>query len=172
MVVIGIDPGLSTTGYGIIEVARNEIKPLEFGGIRTSPGVVLSVRLDKIFQETEALFARWRPDVVVVERLFFSSNARSAMSVGEARGVILLAAQRAGAEIYEYTPLEVKLAMVGEGRGEKGQVKYMVKALLGLREEIPSTHASDALALALCFVHSSGWRNKVGKSERKVGEKD
>ncbi len=144
---------MSTTGFGVVETDGTRIKPLEFGGIRTSPGAVLSARLGKIFDEAEKLFTRYRPDVVAVEQLFFSSNVKSAMRVSEAKGVITLAAHKVGAEVFEYTPLEVKMAMVGGGRAGKEQVRFMVRSLLQLEEPISSTHASDALALALCHLH-------------------
>ncbi len=153
---MGIDPGLANTGYGVVEEAGTALRALGWGGVDTSSGALLSERLDKIFTETEELLRRYAPDAVAVEQLFFSANARSAMSVGEARGVIILAAQRAGVEICEYTPLQVKQAVVGNGRATKDQVEYMVRALLGIKEKLPSSHAADALAMALCYLQSSG----------------
>lgn len=163
---MGIDPGLANTGYGVVEEEGNSLRPLGCGGIETPPGALLSERLDKIFTEMEELLRRYAPDAVVVEQLFFSANARSAMSVGEARGVIILAAQRAGVEICEYTPLQVKQAVVGNGRATKDQVEYMVRALLGIKEKLPSSHASDALAMALCHLQSSGLKRLIDKRPR------
>ncbi len=152
---------MSTTGFGVVEADGTRIRPLEFGGIRTSPGAVLSARLGKIYKEAEKLFARYRPQAVAIEQIFFSSNVKSAMRVSEAKGVIMLAAHRAGAEVFEYTPLEVKMAMVGGGKAGKEQVRFMVRSLLSLEEGIDSTHASDALALALCHLHVHVLRERL-----------
>lgn len=165
---MGIDPGLAATGYGVVAEEGNRVRPLGYGGIDTSPGALLSERIDKIFTEMEALLLDYAPSVVVVEKLFFSANARSAMNVGEARGVIILAAQRAGTEICEYTPLQVKQAVVGNGRATKEQVMYMVQALLGIKEKMPSSHAADALALALCYLQSSGLKRAIDRTGGKA----
>lgn len=161
MVIMGIDPGLSATGFGVVEADGKSLRPLDFGGISTPPGAEMSERLGMIFSEMEELLRRFRPEVMAVERLFFSSNARSAMLVGEALGVILLAAQRAGVEVREYTPLQVKQALVGHGRAAKQQVGYMVRAILGIEGELPSSHAADALALAICHLHSSRLEGRI-----------
>jgi crossover junction endodeoxyribonuclease RuvC len=161
MIVMGIDPGLANTGYGVVEEEGSCLRTLGYGGIQTSPGALLSERLDKIFSEMEELLQAYAPQAVAVEQLFFSANARSAMNVGEARGVIILAAQRAGVEIGEYTPLQVKQAMVGNGRATKDQVKYMVQAILGIKEKLPSSHAADALAMALCHLQYGGLKRRI-----------
>ncbi len=158
---MGIDPGLANTGYGVVESEGNRVRTLGYGGIQTSPGALLSERLDKIFTETEELLRTYAPQAVAVEQLFFNANVRSAMNVGQARGVIILAAQRAGVEVGEYTPLEVKMSMVGNGRASKDQVGYMVKALLGIEGKLPSSHASDALALALCHLQSANMKKYI-----------
>lgn len=152
MVILGIDPGLSSTGFGVIRKEGADLRPLEHGGIETPPGVALSLRLDKIYREVTAVIQRHQPGVVVLEQLFFSSNAKSAMAVGEARGAIMLAAAHAGAEVAQYTPLEIKQALVGRGRAGKEQVSFMVQSILGLGP-IASNHASDALAAAICHAH-------------------
>jgi crossover junction endodeoxyribonuclease RuvC len=153
MIIMGIDPGLSFTGFGVVEKKGNELRSLGFGGISTSSGKPLSSRLGKIYGEVYELIRKYGPDLVVLEELFFSKNARSAMVVGQARGGILLAAEHAGVDVEEYTPLQVKQSLVGYGRAGKGQVKYMVRAILGIEEDINSSHASDALALAICHAH-------------------
>ncbi len=152
MVILGIDPGLSSTGFGVIEKVGAELRSLEYGGIETPPGAALSARLDKIYREVTEVMQRQKPDVVVLEQLFFSSNAKSAMAVGEARGAIMLAAAHAEADVVQYTPLEIKQALVGQGRASKEQVSFMVRSILKL-EPIASDHASDALAAAVCHAH-------------------
>lgn len=167
MVIMGIDPGLSFTGYGVVEKKGDRLSPLGYGGITTSSKDPLSSRLDRIYAEIRKLIERYRPDLVVLEELFFSANARSAMVVGQARGGILLAAEHAGVAIEEYTPLEVKQSLVGHGRADKRQVEYMVRNLLSIDGEIESSHASDALALAICHAHHEKLRSLLGE----VGEK-
>jgi crossover junction endodeoxyribonuclease RuvC len=161
IIIMGIDPGLSFTGYGVVEKKGDRLSPLGFGGITTSSKDPLSSRLDKIYTEIRELIGRYNPDLVVLEELFFSANARSAMVVGQARGGILLAAQHAGVEIEEYTPLQVKQSLVGHGRADKRQVEYMVRALLSINEDIGSSHASDALALAICHAHHEKLRGRL-----------
>ncbi|MGQ9476331.1 MAG: crossover junction endodeoxyribonuclease RuvC [Actinomycetota bacterium] len=163
MIIMGIDPGLTSTGYGVIEKRGNNLRALGFGAITTSSRDDLSSRLDEIYRGVKELIAEYRPDLVVIEELFFNTNARSAMLVGEARGGIILAAAHCGVTIEEYTPLQVKQALVGHGRAEKRQVEYMVRSLLHL-EEVGSSHASDALALAICHAH----REKLEKRVRKL----
>jgi crossover junction endodeoxyribonuclease RuvC len=163
---MGIDPGLSSTGYGVVEKKGDKLRPLGYGGISTSSRKPLSLRIDKIYCEVKELLESYRPDLVVLEELFFNTNARSAMLVGQARGGILLAAAHAGIEVEEYTPLQVKQSLVGHGRADKKQVEYMVRALLSMKEEIGSSHASDALALAICHAHRERMRGRLEEAER------
>lgn len=156
MIVMGVDPGLSSTGYGVLEACGSRLKALGFGQIKTPPGRPMSERLAIIYGGIKELILSYRPELVVVEEIFWGSNAKSAMAVGHSRGAVLLAAAHCGVGVEEYTPLQVKYALVGNGKAEKRQVLYMVKALLGLEEEIGSSHAGDALALAICHVHHSG----------------
>lgn len=165
---MGIDPGLTSTGYGVIEKKGNRIRALGFGSITTSPRENLSLRLDKIYREVRELIETYRPDLVVIEELFFNANARSAMVVGEARGGVILAAAHCGVEVEEYTPLQVKQALVGYGRADKRQVQYMVRTLLSLEENVGSSHAGDALALAICHAHREKLEHRV---ENVAGEK-
>ncbi|MDY6795904.1 MAG: crossover junction endodeoxyribonuclease RuvC [Actinomycetota bacterium] len=153
MIILGIDPGLSSTGYGVVEKSRDKLRPLGYGNISTSSKAPLSARIDKIYREVRELIDRYNPDLVVLEELFFNTNARSAMQVGQARGGILLAAEHCGVAIEEYTPLQVKLTLVGHGQADKQQVAYMVRTLLSIDEKIKTSHASDALALAICHAH-------------------
>lgn len=165
MIIMGIDPGLSWTGYGAVEGEGDRLRLLGYGGINTSSRESLSSRIDKIYAEIRELIGVFHPDLVVLEELFFSANVRSAMAVGQARGGILLAAAHCGVEVEEYTPLQVKQSLVGHGRADKRQVMYMVRAVLRIEEEIASSHASDALALAICHAH----RVKLWKSVEEAG---
>jgi crossover junction endodeoxyribonuclease RuvC len=173
MIIMGIDPGLASTGYGVIEKKGDKLRPLGYGGINTSSRKPLSSRIDKIYCEVKELLESYKPDLLVLEELFFNTNVRSAMLVGQARGGILLAAAHAGVEVEEYTPLQVKQSLVGHGRADKKQVEYMVRALLSMQEEIGSSHASDALALAICHAHRERMRSRLEEAEagKKVGKK-
>ncbi len=153
MIIMGIDPGLTSTGYGVIEKKGGRLKALGYGSITTSARVTLPERLDRIYRRVRELIEEYHPDLLVIEELFFNANARSAMVVGEARGGIILAAAHCGVAVEEYTPLEVKQALVGHGRADKRQVAYMVRSLLRLEDDVGSSHASDALALAICHAH-------------------
>ncbi|MDD3719171.1 MAG: crossover junction endodeoxyribonuclease RuvC [Actinomycetota bacterium] len=164
MVILGIDPGLASTGYGVVEKKEGLLRPLGFGGIDTSPREPLSSRLDKIYSEVRELIERYHPDLLVLEELFFNKNARSAMVVGQARGGIILAAAHAGIGVEEYTPLQVKQTLVGHGRADKRQVEYMVRTLLHIEGDIGSSHASDALALAVCHAHSERMRGRLDEA--------
>jgi crossover junction endodeoxyribonuclease RuvC len=153
--VFGIDPGSERTGYGCVETDGRRHSLVIFGAISARPDDAFAVRLARIHRELAALLASCRPDCVAVENVFHAANIRSALKLGHARGVAMLAAVEAGCDVAEYTPAEVKRAVVGYGRAEKHQVQQMVKLLLGL-DRAPSPHdASDALAVALCHAHSS-----------------
>lgn len=167
---MGIDPGLSSTGYGVVEKKGDKLRPLGYGGISTSSKKSLSSRLDKIYSEVRELIERYHPDLLVLEELFFNTNVRSAMAVGQARGGIILAAEHCGVEVEEYTPLQVKSTLVGHGRADKKQVKYMVRSLLSIKGNIPSTHASDALALAVCHAHHCKMRSRLKEAAKASGE--
>lgn len=148
MRILGIDPGLAITGYGVIDgMARPA--PVCFGGIRTPAGMAEAARLRLLYDEVRNLMRELSPDVLAIEELFFNKNTRSAMAVGQARGVILLAAAQAGLDVCEFAPLQVKLAITGQGRAAKEQVGYMVKALLALDEVPRPDDVADALAVAL-----------------------
>ena len=160
MRVFGIDPGSERTGYGRVETGGSRHSLVTCGAIRTPASATFPEKLLQIFEELTVLLIECRPDAVAVENLFFATNARSALKLGHARGVAVLAAVRAGLSVAEYSPAEIKRAVVGYGRAEKPQVQHMVKLLLGLAE-VPSPHdAADALAVAICHVHSS---SRVGR---------
>ena len=152
MRIFGIDPGSERTGYGCVETEGRRHRLVACGAITASVSDAFPDRLARIHRELRALLAECRPDGVAIENLFHAVNARSALKLGHARGVAMLAAVEAGCPIAEYTPAEVKRAVVGYGRAEKAQVQQMVKLLLGL-DEAPSPHdAADALAVAICHL--------------------
>ena len=155
MRIFGIDPGSERTGYGCVETDGRRHQLIACGVITALAGDPFPQRLARIHRELAALLASCRPDCVAVENLFHATNARSALKLGHARGVAILAAVEAGCEVVEYTPAEVKRAVVGYGRAEKQQVQHMVKLLLGLKETPSPYDAADALAVAICHLHST-----------------
>lgn len=155
MRVLGIDPGTAITGYGVVEEVGGELKALAFGTIRTPASQRLPERLQSIYGGVRKLAAEWGPSDAAVEELFFSSNVRTAMSVGQARGVTLLALADAGLSVAEYAPLAIKQAVTGYGGADKAQMQEMVQLLLGLAEPPRPDDAADALAVAICHLHSS-----------------
>lgn len=150
MIILGVDPGTATTGYGIIRKEGQKYEVIDYGCILTPAKTPLHDRLDTIFEELTAIIVRHNPDQVAVEELFFAANSKTAIAVGQARGVILLSAKKNGCAIYEYTPLEVKMALTGYGRADKRQIQAMVRALLSLTEIPKPDDAADALAIAIC----------------------
>jgi crossover junction endodeoxyribonuclease RuvC len=152
--IFGIDPGSERTGYGCVETDGRRYQLVACGAITALAGDAFPQRLARIHRELAALLTTWRPDCVAIENLFHANNVRSALKLGHARGVAMLAAVEAGCPVVEYTPAEIKRAVVGYGRAEKHQVGQMVKLLLGL-DKPPSPHdAADALAVAICHLHS------------------
>ena len=155
MAVIGIDPGTALTGYGIVEELGNQsLQIIDFGVIRTESTDKPEIRLKKIFTQLNEILSIYKPETGAVEKLFFQRNTRTAMSVGQARGVAILSLAEAGLSIYEYGPVEIKQAVVGYGRASKNQVQQMVKMLLNLQEIPKPDDAADALAVAICHIHS------------------
>jgi crossover junction endodeoxyribonuclease RuvC len=164
--VLGIDPGMAVTGYGLLEISGESSALIESGAITTASSLPLPRRLREIYHEVGDLICRVRPQTAAVEKLFFNANVRTAMSVGQARGVVLLALDQAGVPVHEYTPLEVKQFVVGYGRATKRQVQEMVRAHLRL-EAIPQPDdAADAIAVALCHLQNARWVEAVEKGER------
>ena len=155
MRILGIDPGTAITGYGIIDAEGQSLNKISYGSITTPSKQKLSDRLLTINNSLEELIITYEPDEVAVEKLFFNKNTRTALSVGHARGVILLAAARKCLEIGEYTPLQVKQAVAGNGRAAKEQVQFMVRALFSLKEIPSPDDVADALAVAAC--HAFRW---------------
>lgn len=154
MIILGIDPGLAIVGWGVIEYRNTKFRTLAYGSIRTPAGMRTEERLREIFDGMGELIRKYTPDAVAVEELFFNTNITTGIRVAEARGVILLAAERAGIPIQEYTPLQVKQSVVGYGRAEKKQVITMVTMLLGLEKPPSPDDTADALAIAICHAHS------------------
>lgn len=154
MIILGIDPGTATTGYGLINKDGPRHTVMDYGVILTPAKTPLHDRLDTIFEELSAIIEKAKPDHIVVEELFFTNNAKTAIAVGQARGVILLAGKKKGCEVFEYTPLEVKMALTGYGRADKNQIQQMVKSLLGLSEIPKPDDAADALAIAMCHAQT------------------
>ena len=153
MRVFGIDPGSDRTGYGCIDSDGRRHQLVLCGAVRAGAGATFPEQLSIIYRELSALLAKHQPQCVAIENIFYATNARSALKLGHARGVAMLAAIEAGVLIVEYTPAEIKRAVVGYGRAEKPQVGQMVKLLLGL-DKVPSPHdAADALAVAICHLH-------------------
>ena len=153
MIVLGIDPGTAALGYGIIERDGGELRALDHGCVETSPDLSLPERLLLIHNRVTELIALHQPDLVGVERLFFSRNAQTAFAVGQARGVVLLAAAQAGRPVREATPNEVKSAVTGHGGADKAQVQRMVQVILGLSALPTPDDAADALAVAICVAN-------------------
>ena len=154
MVILGIDPGVAIVGYGVVECVSGNFRCLEYGCITTPAHTLLEDRLSEIYDGMTELIARHRPDCMSIEELFFN-NQKTAVDVAQARGVILLAANKAKLPIYEYTPLQVKSAVVGYGRAEKQQVMYMVRQYLHMKETPKPDDAADAIAIAICHGSSA-----------------
>lgn len=152
MRVLGVDPGLSRCGVGVVEGTGRRPVAVRAGVIRTPAGDPLASRLHALHAEIQVLIAQAQPDVVAVERVFFNTNVRTAMSVGQAAGIVLLAAEQAGIPVTQYTPTQVKAAVAGTGDADKEQVGFMVRTLLRLAEVPRPADAADALALALCHL--------------------
>jgi crossover junction endodeoxyribonuclease RuvC len=152
--IVGIDPGSERTGYGCVETDGRRHRLITCGAITSAAGDAFPDRLAHMYRELSALLARTRPECVAVEGVFHAVNPRSALKLGHARGVALLAAVEAGCTVVEYTPAEVKRAVVGYGRADKRQVQQMIKLLLGLETPPAPYDAADALAVAICHLHS------------------
>ncbi|NLL56562.1 MAG: crossover junction endodeoxyribonuclease RuvC [Clostridiales bacterium] len=154
MVILGIDPGYATVGFGVISQQGNKCKAIDYGIISTPKTDSLPTRLAKISQCIDELMEKYKPDAIAIEELFFQKNQKTAISVAEARGAILLTVHKKNKNLYEYTPLQIKQAMTGYGRAEKCQIQHMVTLLLGLSKIPKPDDAADALAVALTHAQS------------------
>ena len=155
MRILGIDPGIATIGFGLIEAERGQAKMITYGAITTPAGLPLSRRLYQISQDMEELIGKLKPDVIAIEELFFNTNITTGISVAHGRGVILCAAEKCGIPLFEYTPAQVKLALTRYGKAEKRQMMDMTRRLLHLGAVPRPDDAADALALALCHARSA-----------------
>lgn len=156
MRILGIDPGYAIVGYGVVDYNNNHFSVVEYGAITTPAGMDFNRRLELIYDEMDVIISRTKPDAMSIEKLFYNTNAKTVIDVAQARGVIMLSAQKNGVEAFEYTPLQVKQSVVGYGRAEKKQVQEMTKLILKLSKVPKPDDTADALALAICHGHSSG----------------
>lgn len=164
MLALGIDPGTAICGYGFVESRGSRLIPHAYGSIFTTPEMRMEDRLMKIFDELDGLIKTYRPDVMGVEKLFFNRNVTTAIPVGQARGVVLLAAAKNGLRLVERTPMQIKLDVTGYGKATKQQVIYMVTKLLHLEKPPKPDDTADALAIAICTTYcmsNMAWRNQL-----------
>ena len=162
MLILGIDPGYAIVGIGVIEYKGNKFRPIEYNAITTDASMITSLRLRKIKEEINEYLEKYRPDAVAIEELFFNNNAKTAIAVAQARGVLVAEAAARAIPIYEYTPLQIKQAITGYGRAEKQQIQQMVKLLLNLNAIPKPDDAADALAVAICHAHSARTNEELG----------
>lgn len=162
MIILGIDPGTAISGYGIVQTDRQrKLRVLDYGTVRTSSNDSMDKRLTVIYSSINSLIEQFSPDCLAIEELFFNRNVTTALTVGQARGVIILAAALHKLAVAEYTPLQVKQAVTGQGRAPKEQVGHMVRLLLGLEKVPTPDDTADALAIGICHAHTGqGWRRK------------
>ena len=168
MRILGIDPGVATVGFGVIEAQAGRQQMIQYGAITTPAGQPLATRLVQIAQDMETLITQFQPDEMSIEELFFSKNITTGIAVAHGRGVLLCAAERCGIPLFEYTPGQVKMAVTGYGKAEKRQVMDMTKRLLKLAKTPRPDDAADALALALCHARSSTSRLPQIKPEKET----
>lgn len=154
MRIIGIDPGYAIVGFGVIDYIGNKFKIVEYGAITTESNQNMNERFKSIHDDLNTIIERTKPEFLAIEELFFNSNQKTAINVAQARGVLLLSALNHGISVHEYTPLQVKQAVVGYGRAEKKQVQLLVKSILGLEKVPKPDDTADALAIAVCHAHS------------------
>lgn len=155
MIILGIDPGYAITGYGVVDYSGNHFKLITCGSIETKKGVPFPKRIQKIYDDMLVLIDTYKPDAIAVEELFFNTNITTGIQVAHGRGAVVISAAETDTPIYEYTPLQVKQAVVGYGRADKKQVQMMVKAIMNL-DKIPKLDdTTDAIAIAICHAHSS-----------------
>lgn len=154
MTIMGIDPGFAITGYGIVKYEGNKFWPLEYGAVLTKATTPFAQRLLQLDEGLNAIIEKYKPEAISIEELFFNKNIKTAIMAAHGRGIALAAAARSGAEVFEYTPLQVKQAVVGYGRAEKAQVQQMVKVILNLPCIPKPDDVADALAIAVCHGHS------------------
>lgn len=162
MIILGIDPGYAIVGVGIIEYVGNKFRPIAYDAITTHAKMATSLRLKTIYDDINYCLEKYKPDAVAIEELFFNNNAKTAIAVAQARGVLVVSATNRGIPVYEYTPLQIKQSVAGYGRADKSQVQQMVKTLLNLNAIPKPDDAADALAVAICHAHSSKINEELG----------
>lgn len=155
MIIMGIDPGIAILGYGVLKYEASKFNVIDYGAVTTEAGTAMSLRLKTLYSELTQLVTNYKPDAFAIEELFFNKNIKTALTVGHARGVAILAAVNESVPVFEYTPLQVKQATVGYGRADKKQVQQMVRILLNLREVPKPDDVADALAVGICHGNSS-----------------
>lgn len=166
LLVLGIDPGTAILGWGIVKSEGGQSVAVAHGVVQTPAGTAAAVRLQRIYEGLTEIIGRWRPNVAAIEQLYFSRNVTTAISVGQARGVAMLAVANYGLDIHEYTPMQVKQAVSGYGRGTKEQIGEMVRLLLGLPAVPQPDDAADALAIALCHLHTQQFARAISGAGR------
>lgn len=167
MKILGIDPGYAIMGYGVIEMIGNRFRVCQYGSITTDAGTPIEERLSHLYDSLREIIDEEKPDAASIEELFFNNNAKTAIMVGEARGIAVLACAKGGLEIAEYTPMQIKQALVGYGKADKKQVQSMVKTLLHLEEVPKPDDTADALAAAVCHAHSAGTSRRLKELYRR-----
>ena len=155
LIIMGIDPGIAIMGFGVISYEGNKLTPIDYGAVTTTADMVMSDRLKTIYCGVVELIEKYKPNAVAIEELFFNTNIKTAIMVGQARGAIIAAAANNDMQIFEYTPLQVKQAVTGYGRADKKQIQQMVKILLNLTTTPKPDDVADALAIAICHGNSS-----------------
>lgn len=163
MRILGVDPGYAILGWGVLDLKGNHFSVVDYGAITTDAKMEMPLRLQHLYIQLCAVIEKYKPEVASIEELFFNSNAKTAIMVGQARGVAVLACVNGGLEVNEYTPLQIKQALVGYGRADKKQVQAMVKAILNLSEVPKPDDTADAVADAICHGHSAGNRARLIK---------
>lgn len=163
MRILGIDPGIAIVGFGFIDKIGSKLIPVQYGSIQTEAHTDPGFRLKDVYDATTQLIEKYKPDAMSIEKLFFNRNVTTAFTVGQARGVMILAGVQAGLSIAEYTPLQVKQSVVGYGKAEKHQVQEMVKILLKLSQVPKPDDVADALAIAICHAHSSSLQSRINE---------
>ena len=161
MIILGIDPGYATIGFGVVKKTGSKLSAVDYGVITTPPDENIAFRLAMIFDAMNAVIKKYAPDEIAIEELFFNTNITTGIKVAEARGVILLSAIQSCGKLYEYTPLMIKQALTGNGRADKHQVQYMVQSLLNLKSLPRPDDAADALAAAVCHANTCGFNQRI-----------
>ncbi len=156
--ILGIDPGYAIVGFGILDYDGINFHPVEYGAVTTEAGTIFTERLKAIYEDIEFILDKFKPDCMAVEKLYFTTNQKTAIDVAQARGVTILSAAKRHIPVFEYTPLQVKVSVTGYGKAEKNQMMEMTKNLLGLANIPKPDDAADALAVAICHGHSVRWR--------------